>query len=125
MIRILLVEDDEVFRLGLTASLKNQPGFELVGIATDGKAAIRSAEELTPDVILMDIGLPVVSGIQATKSIKSRYPQIKILILTLHSEPKTVEQIMQAGADGFCLKGISTERLQALIHEVHEATVCT
>lgn len=120
MIRILLVEDDEVFRLGLTASLKNQPDFELIGLAHDGKTAISAAGELAPDVILMDIGLPVVSGIQATKSIKSRYPQIKILILTSHSEPKTVDQIMQAGADGFCLKGISTERLKALIHEVYE-----
>jgi two-component system, NarL family, response regulator len=120
MIRVLLVEDDEVFRLGLTASLKNQSHIELVGICTDGKTAIESAETLQPDIILMDIGLPVVSGIQATKSIKSRSPDTKILILTSHSEPKTVEQMMQAGADGFCLKGISTERLHTLIQDVYE-----
>jgi two-component system NarL family response regulator len=120
MIRVLLVEDDEVFRLGLTASLKNQAYLELVGCCSDGKSAIASAEELQPDVILMDIGLPLVSGIQATKSIKSRFPAIKILILTSHSDSKMVDQIMQAGADGFCLKGISTERLHNLIQEAHE-----
>jgi two-component system, NarL family, response regulator len=120
MIRVLLVEDDEVFRLGLTASLKNQAHLELVGSCGDGKSAIAAAKELKPDVIVMDIGLPVVSGIQATKSIKSQFPDIKILILTSHSDSKIVDQIMQAGADGFCMKGISTERLRHLIQEAHE-----
>jgi two-component system NarL family response regulator len=120
MIRVLLVEDDEVFRLGLTASLKGQEHLVLVGCCGDGKCAIESAGTLQPDVILMDIGLPLVSGIQATKSIKSRFPAIKILILTSHSDSKIVEQIMQAGADGYCVKGISTERLHQVIQEAHE-----
>jgi len=120
MIRVLLVEDDEVFRLGLTASLKGHQKIELLGTCGDGKTAIEMASELQPDVIIMDIGLPVVSGIQATKSIKSRLPKIKILILTSHSDGKTVEQMVQAGADGFCVKGITTERLHHLIEEAHE-----
>lgn len=120
MIRILLVEDDEVFRLGLTVSLKKQPDIELIGACGDGKSAIATAEQLQPDLILMDIGLPLVSGIQATKSIKRKHPEIKILVLTSHSDSKTVDQIMNAGADGFCLKGISTERLYTLIQEVYQ-----
>jgi two-component system, NarL family, response regulator len=120
MIRVLLVEDDEVFRLGLTASLKGHDKLELIGECGDGKTAFELSSELQPDVILMDIGLPVVSGIQATKSIKSRFPNIKILILTSHSDSKTVEQMVQAGADGYCVKGISTERLHHLIEEAHE-----
>lgn len=120
MIRVLLVEDDEVFRLGLTASLKEHDKLELIGVCGDGKTALDLSVELQPDVVIMDIGLPVVSGIQATKSIKSRFPNIKILILTSHSDAKTVEQIVQAGADGYCVKGISTERLHHLIQEAHE-----
>jgi len=120
MIRVLLVEDDEVFRLGITVSLKQYDNIELVGTCLDGKTAIETVDELPLDLILMDIGLPVLSGIEATKQIKARHPEIKILVLTSHAEPKTVDQIMNAGADGFCLKGISTERLHTLIEEVYQ-----
>lgn len=120
MIRVLLVEDDEVFRLGMMVSLKKYSDIELVGTSLDGKEAILAAEKLQPDLILMDIGLPVLSGIEATKAIKEKHSQIKILVLTSHSEAKTVDQIMNAGADGFCMKGISTERLHRLIQEVHQ-----
>jgi len=68
----------------------------------------------------MDIGLPVLNGIQATQAVKAKHPDMKILVLTSHAEAKTVDQIMNAGADGFCMKGISTERLHALIEEVHQ-----
>jgi two-component system NarL family response regulator len=120
MIKVLLVEDDEVFRLGLTVSLKQSKSIHLVGTAADGEAAIVQAEKLCPDLILMDIGLPVLNGIQATLTIKTHHPQIKILVLTSHSDPKLVEQIMGAGADGFCLKGVSTERLLGVIQEVYQ-----
>jgi two-component system NarL family response regulator len=120
MIRVLLVEDDEVFRIGITVSLKKYSDIELIETCSDGKEAIITAALLEPDLILMDIGLPVLSGIEATKAIKEKYPQIKILVLTSHSEAKTVDQIMSAGADGFCMKGISTERLHTLIQETHQ-----
>jgi len=120
MIRVLLVEDDEVFRMGMMVSLKKYEDIDLIGASTDGKEAIAAAKKLKPDLILMDIGLPVLSGIEATKAIKEKQPQIKILVLTSHSEAKTVDQIMNAGADGFCMKGISTERLHLLIQEVHQ-----
>jgi two-component system NarL family response regulator len=120
MIKLLLVEDDEVFRLGLTMSLKQSKEINLAGAASDGETAVITAEKLKPDLILMDIGLPVLSGIEATKAIKAKYPQIKVLILTSHSDPKLVEQIMGAGADGFCLKGVSTERLLGIIQEVYQ-----
>jgi len=120
MIRLLLVEDDEVFRIGMMVSLKKYSDIDLIGTSADGKEAIRVANDLKPDLILMDIGLPVLSGIEATKAIKEKHPQIKILVLTSHSETKTVDQIMNAGADGFCMKGISTERLHMLIQEVYQ-----
>src|SRR5437763_934201 len=105
MIRVMLVEDDEVFRIGVTVSLRNSLNIQIVGNCSDGKAAIAMADDLRPDLILMDIGLPVISGIEATRIIKAKHPTMKILVLTSHSEPKIVEEIMNVGADGYCLKG--------------------
>ncbi len=122
MIKVLLVEDDEVFRIGLTVALRQAAGIDLVSVCQDGKTAITIAQQLQPDVILMDLGLPVINGMEATLTIKSQHPHLKILALTSHTEPKYVDEIMRAGADGFCLKGISTERLLSLIHEVHQGT---
>jgi two-component system NarL family response regulator len=118
VIRVLLVEDDEVFRLGVTVSLKQYDDIQLVGTCSDGQSAVSSADLLKPDIILMDIGLPVMTGIDATRIIKDQHPEIKILVLTSHSESKTVDQIIAAGADGYCLKGIATERLYLLITDV-------
>ncbi|HEY9687395.1 MAG TPA: response regulator transcription factor [Coleofasciculaceae cyanobacterium] len=122
MIRVLLVEDDEIFRIGLTTSLKKSGTVDLVGTCEDGATALVQAEVLKPDLILMDVGLPVMTGIEATQEIKKRLPGIKVLALTSHTESKTVNQIMDAGADGFCLKGVSTERLIVSIEEVYRGT---
>lgn len=118
LIRVLLVEDDEVFRIGLTVSLRQCLNVELVGTASDGQTAITLANALEPELILMDIGLPVFNGIEATKIIKNKHKSIKILALTSHSEPKILDEMMDAGADGYCMKGISTDRLCSLIQEV-------
>jgi two-component system NarL family response regulator len=122
MIRLLLVEDDEIFRIGLTTSLKKSEQVELLGTCADGQAALTMASELNPDLILMDLGLPVMTGMEATQAIKKQFPNIKILALTSHTELKVVNQIMNAGADGFCLKGVSTERLIVAIEEVFRGT---
>lgn len=122
MIRILLVEDDEIFRIGLTVALQKSGEVDLLGTCTSGKDALRQAEALKPDLILMDIGLPGMSGIDATREIKKRLSHIKVLALTSHTEPGYVNQIMDAGADGFCLKGVSTERLVASMTEVCRGT---
>lgn len=120
MIRVMLVEDDEVFRLGVTVSLKQAPEIDIIANCVDGKTAVTMADELQPDIILMDIGLPVMSGLEATRIIKAKHPHIKILILTSHSDPKIVEDMMGVGVDGYCLKGVCTERLQTLIQEVND-----
>ena len=122
MIRILLVEDDEIFRLGLTVSLKKTRELDLIATCSNGQSALKLAEDLKPELILMDIGLPVMTGIEATRKIKKRMPTIKVLALTSHTEAKIVNQIMDAGADGFCLKGVSTERLLVSIEEVCRGT---
>lgn len=122
MIHILLVEDDEIFRIGLTTALKKSDTVELLGTCSDGETAFQQAKILKPDLILMDVGLPVMTGIEATQKIKKHYPNIKVLALTSHTESKIVNQIMDAGADGFCLKGVSTERLIISIEEVYRGT---
>lgn len=122
MIRVLLVEDDEIFRIGLTVSLQKSGDVDLLGTCVTGEEALRQAEALNPDLILMDIGLPGMSGIEATREIKKRLSHIKVLALTSHTEPGYVNQIMDAGADGFCLKGVSTERLINSMAEVCRGT---
>src|SRR5437899_608883 len=103
MIKVLLVEDDEVFRIGLTVALKQASDINLVAVASDGQSAIEMAEQYQPDVILMDLGLPVLNGMNATQQIKQAHPGIKVLALTSNTEPRYVDQMMKAGADGFCL----------------------
>lgn len=122
MIRVLLVEDDEIFRIGLTTALKRAEGIDLVGCCADGESAWRQTEALQPDLVLMDIGLPVMTGIEATREIKRRFPHTRVLALTSHTEPRIVNRIIEAGADGFCLKGVSTERLLRSVEEVHQGT---
>jgi two-component system NarL family response regulator len=118
-IKVLLVEDDEVFRIGLTVSLRQSKALKLVGIAEDGRKGLDMVERFQPDVVLMDLGLPVLNGVDATEIVKKRYLKVKVLVLTSHSEPKLVDHILNAGVDGFCLKGISTERLVKVIEDVY------
>ncbi len=122
MIRVLLVEDDEVFRLGMKVSLTHAPEIELVASCGDGDTAIMLAIEHRPDVILMDIGLPGMDGLEATRRIKAalKDQSSRILVLTSHQEPKLVDAMLAAGADGYCLKGIKTDRLLTLIQDIHE-----
>jgi two-component system, NarL family, response regulator len=120
MIKVLLVEDDEVFRLGLTISLRHSSDIDLIGEADSIQRALSICNENQPDLILMDIGLPGENGIDGTHLIKQKFQNIKILALTSHEEPAIVEQILAAGADGYCLKGISTERLVHVIQDIHK-----
>ena len=119
-IRVLLVEDDEVFRLGLTMALTHMPSIELVESCADGQKGVELAVSLKPDVILMDLGLPGMSGMEATQSIKQRLPDIKILALTSNTRAAYVDAMMAAGADGFCIKGISPDKLFQIIQSVHD-----
>ncbi len=120
MINVLLVEDDEVFRIGLTVSLQQSSEIHLVSSCADGMSAIEIANQLKPDVILMDLGLPIMNGMEATQIIKKNHPEIKILALTSNTGSRFVEQMMNAGTDGFCIKGISPERLIRIIKEVYQ-----
>ncbi|PSF35288.1 DNA-binding response regulator [Aphanothece hegewaldii CCALA 016] len=113
--RILIVEDDPLMQLGLQQALSNHAEFEIVGLAKDGYAGVKMALELKPDLVIMDLGLPRLDGIAATKTIKEQCPDIRIVILTSHTLETEVIASLSSGADAYCIKGSSLERLETAI----------
>ena len=113
--RILIVEDDPLMQLGLEQALSEYPDFEIIGQADDGYVGVQQALELQPDLVVMDIGLPCLDGIAATKQIKEKSPQIHVVILTSHTLQTEVIAALSSGADAYCIKGASLERLLAAI----------
>ncbi|MBI3979518.1 MAG: response regulator transcription factor [Chloroflexi bacterium] len=118
-IRVLLVEDHAMVRQGLRALLDRETDLQVVGEAADGNDAIRLAEELLPDVVVMDAGLPGVSGIQATRAIVQRNPRVKILALSMHEDSDTVFGMLRAGAKGYQLKQAAVTELAEAIRNVY------
>lgn len=118
MIRILIVDDHHVVRRGLMFFLKTQKDMDIVGEAVNGKEAIEMTEKLKPDVILMDLIMPEMDGIQATKRIKSKYPGIHVLMLTSFSDRDHVIPALKAGAAGYQLKDIEPDELAESIRKL-------
>ena len=115
-IKVLLVDDHNVVRSGLGAVLSVSEDLELVGEAGDGEEAIRLCERLKPDVVLMDLLMPKMDGVAATKAIKERWPQIQVIALTSFKEKEYVEGALKAGAVGYLLKNVSADELVNSIH---------
>jgi DNA-binding NarL/FixJ family response regulator len=114
-IRLVIADDHPVVRDGLRGMLENQPDFEVVGDAADGTAALRLANELEPDLILMDLRMPVMDGVTATREIKSRHPGIQVLVLTTYDSDADILPAIEAGATGYLLKDTSREELYRAI----------
>lgn len=120
MINVLLVEDHELYRMGLSMLLEKADGINLVAEASDGLEGVRKAREFSPNVILMDIGLPNMDGIEATQRIKDFLPDTKILIFTSRDSEHDVFESFKAGADGYIMKGASPEQTISAIKAVNE-----
>ena len=120
MINVLLVEDHELYRMGLSMLLEKADGITLCAEAADGADGIKKARELNPDVILMDIGLPNIDGIEATGRIKDFNPDVKILIFTSRDSDNDVFEAFKAGADGYIMKGATPEQIISAIKSVYE-----
>jgi DNA-binding NarL/FixJ family response regulator len=115
---VLLVDDHPVVRSGLRALLATVPDVEVVGEAADGAAAVELARDCRPDVVLMDLGLPVLDGIAATRQIVEIVPGTAVLVLTMHEDPDTVGAALRAGASGYLLKGVDQATLLDALHVV-------
>ena len=103
-LRILLVDDHEVVRRGLSVILRAKPDWEICGEASNGREAVEKALKLTPDIVILDVGMPNLNGLEATRQIVKANPEIRILILTLHDSDTLVQEVLNAGARGFLLK---------------------
>ncbi|HEX9060750.1 MAG TPA: response regulator transcription factor [Clostridia bacterium] len=119
MIRVLIVEDVTVIRNGLAFILKEDPEIEVAGMASNGEEAIKKCIELVPDVILMDLKMPVCDGVEATKKIRETFPNVKILILTTFKDEENVKSALANGANGYILKDIDTKELISVIKSTY------
>ncbi len=119
-IRVLLVDDQSIIRNGLKALLELEPDLQIVGNAENGQAAIQQAATLQPDVVLMDIRMPVMDGVAATRAIMEQFPQTKILMLTTFDEGADITAALQQGAIGYLLKDTPSEELARSIRAAHK-----
>lgn len=115
-IRLILVDDHDVVRTGLRMLLENESDLEIVGEASSGKQALKLANELKPDVMIMDITLPDISGIEATRRIKQDCPTVSVVALTIHDDEQYFFEMLQAGASGYVPKRAASEDLITAIH---------
>jgi DNA-binding NarL/FixJ family response regulator len=120
MIRILIADDQPFFRQGLADLLDLEEDLEIVGQANHGKEAIALTQQLQPDVILMDVRMPVCDGVEATRDIHQRFPWIRILVLTTFDEDEYIWQSLQAGALGYLLKSTPSHELATAIRTLHQ-----
>jgi DNA-binding NarL/FixJ family response regulator len=118
-IRVLVADDHPVVRKGLSSCLANATNVTIVGEAFDGQDAVRKAKQLAPDVVLMDIEMPVINGLTAADILRKENPSIKVLILSMHNDSDYVMRILQSGARGYVLKQAPTDDLLKAIQSIH------
>ncbi len=119
-IRVLLVDDNRAFRSVVRLALRREPGIDVVAEATNGRAAIDAAEYYQPDVVIMDVSMPVMNGIDATRVIRAAHPDMKVLVMTSSGEPIYRKMATDAGANAFLLKTTKSSAVLATIMEIAE-----
>ncbi len=122
-VRVLIADDHTIVRAGLRLLLQAEPDIEVVGEALNGDEALALAESLQPDVVLMDIAMPGTDGLEATRQIKARFPDMHVLVLTMHRSDEYFFEMLNAGASGYVLKGAETNELIGAIRAVARGEV--
>lgn len=117
-LRILLAEDHAIVREGIASLLRQNENFQIIAEAEDGRSALQLAGEVKPDIILMDLSMPNINGTEAIKEIKQRYPEIHVIVLTIHNTEEYIRATLRAGANGYVLKDDTSEELLSAIHSV-------
>ncbi len=120
MIRVLVVDDHAILRDGIRSILESQEDIHVVGEAENGREALDHIEKQPPDIVLMDISMPVMDGLEATRRIKERFPAVKVLILTQHDHHEYITPALQAGAAGYVLKRSGRREMLNALRQVHE-----
>ncbi len=123
LIRVLIADDHTIVRSGVRLLLEAEADIEVVGEALDGREALNLAELLQPDLVLMDITMPEMDGLEATREIKTRFPQINVLVLTMHRSDEYFFEMLKAGASGYILKGAKTSELINAVRVVQQGEV--
>lgn len=116
--RILIVEDHTLLRAGLRALLTQDPDIEIVGEADNGRDAVQAIGTLAPNLVLMDLSMPGMNGIEAVRDIKRRFPETRVLVLTIHKTDEYIHESLRAGADGYILKDATQDELRVAIRSV-------
>lgn len=119
-IKILLVDDHTIVRQGIRALLESVPEIEVIGEAENGKTAVEMAESLRPDIMIIDISLPLLNGLEVTRRVRRSVPECKILVLTMHENEMYVSQILRTGASGYLVKKTAVSELILAIKAVHQ-----
>lgn len=119
-IKVLIADDHQLFREGLVNLISSAPDIEVIGEAKDGKEATEKTKELKPDVVLIDIGMPEMNGIEATRILKKQQSEVKVIAVSMHSDRQFVKGILEAGADGYLLKNCTYRQLINAIKSVVE-----
>ncbi len=119
LIRVLLVDDHPLVIDGIQARLEDEGGIEVVGRASNGQEAIEAAHNLKPDVVLMDISMPVMNGLEATKVLQQQMPETRVLILSMHDNREYMVQLIQSGAKGYILKDVSAAEMVSAVETVY------
>jgi two-component system response regulator NreC len=122
-ISVLIADDHTIVRSGVRLLLEAEADIEVVGEALNGREALNLAESLQPDVVLMDITMPEMDGLEATKEIKTRFPQINVLVLTMHRSDEYFFEMLKAGASGYILKGAKTSELINAVRVVQQGEI--
>ncbi|MFC1957747.1 response regulator [Chloroflexota bacterium] len=122
-IKVFLADDHIILREGVRSLLQKAQDIEVVGEAGDGEEAVAKVEQLVPDVVLMDITMPGLNGLEATRQIKQKTPQVKVLILTMHETDQYLSGMLQAGASGYVVKTTASSELISAIRAVHQGDV--